>query len=301
MSNLNLSEDIQHFIDLNFTYDKKIEVYQIVGMLNKFDNKFYEDKLLDTIIRDDTLDNMSKVDLFINNLNKELLDIINTHGITLFEDSNPSTSDLLNIADTLYLIQNLEDYRYIEIIIFSNLDSKTILAELTDWLTLLSKNSFLELVESVDSSLIESIRLMIEDKGSGNEVLDKKHREYVKTFFEFINKTDCLGIKYYFLGYNNLNLENLIYSIDLDIITYVDVNILSSRAQTALDVLSLLIITNDLYEAPVLKFKKKAYLFTNKPEHVTILEKVITEICGDFSLYLEAKKEAEKHGQTRIS
>ena len=109
--------------------------------------------------------------------------------------------------------------------------------------------------------------------------------------------TECLGKKAFDNNINNLELEEVINLLDIDLPEYIDKTILieSKPAQASLDILSLLIISKDSYELPLLKFKQYNYLFTNKLENITLIENILINMINDFNDYYNAQLEAGKN------
>jgi hypothetical protein len=289
---LSLSEDLTYYIDNCFIEDRKPALYEAFALMKVFGDEFFEDELLDIIRRDDSLDSNAKYDSFNNIVKNKLIGIIYSHGITIAEEQPVTLNELNEIVQCLYTIQNLETVSYIKYLVFTESSSEAILGDLIEYLTLMSSFRFLELVEAVESSLIDSIRLLIQDKEKEDNE-DTSHRKNVLSFFKFIEDADCLGIRYYNSGYINLHLDRLLNLLPIDVPSYIDKEFKISKAQAALDVLSLLMISKDAYEFPLLAFKKNPLLFTNSLENGTTILNIIEAMLADYTLFLEAEKQRE--------
>lgn len=294
---LNLSELTLYYIQITFQEELRKVIYSSFNLLEMFGLKFYEDKYTELIPREDTIDNENKRDNFLFLLKKDINDIIKEHHIFLDADMNISLNEYNEIAHFLYIVQNLEDYSEVSYRLHAQDKAKNIIVDLIEKLTLLSKSRLLEIIEKVDDSLIDSLKSYIEDKESENstyESVDKKRIKYIQSFFKFINNHPCSGYTYYNNGYTSITIEDFSNLINENITNSIDNRILNNLPQAALDVLSILIITKDNYNLPLIKFAKYNYLFTNKLENVTKLNNVMLSILNDFNMFLEAEKQMKE-------
>ena len=225
----------------------------------------------------------------------DIYDIIKDHSIVLDSDAEPTLDECNEVAQFLYIIQNLEDYDTVSYRLNAEDTPKRIIVDLIEQYSLLSKPRIMEIIEGVDYKFIESLKNFIEDKVSDEkEHIDTKHVTYIKTFFEYIGEeTQCLGKDFYDRGYLNVTLEELTNLLTYDLADYLDKNIVNKAGQTALDVLSVLIVTKDNYDMPLMKFSKFNHLFTSKLDNVTKLTGIMMSMLGDFNMFMNAKKQKE--------
>lgn len=289
---LNLSETTIQYIDYTYQEELKRVIYTSFNLLEAFGLKFYEDKYTNLISREDTIDNDTKRDTFLLLLKKDIIKIIGEHYIFLSEGVEVTLTELNEITHFLYIIQNLEDYTEVSYRLFGEGTNRHILVELISSLTILSKVRLLEIIEHVEETLIKSLKMFISDKEElkPQEVIEKERIEYVNHFFNFIDKHDCLGLRLYSSGYTNLTLRELIDLIPFDVQKHIDNLSLTNAGQAALDILSVLIITKDNYNLPMLKFNQNSGIFTTKLENVTKYSNVILHMLNDFTQHLEAEK-----------
>lgn len=293
---ININELTLYYIQVTFQPELQKVIYTSFSVMEMFGLKFYEDKYTELIQRDDTITSDNKRDNFLLMLKKDIVQIINEHGITLDNDVEFNLNDCNEIAHFLYIIQNLEDYSDVAYRLHALDTPKNIITDLIQSLTLVSKARLLDIIESVKPELIASLKQFIEDKEDQletPEAIDTKRRKYINTFFTFIEQSDCLGKHYYDSGYTNVTLEELTNLISYNLADALDKKILTSLPQVALDILSILIITKDNYTLPLIKFSKFNHLFTSKLEHVTKLQGTMLAMLNDFNMYLEATNQKE--------
>jgi len=292
---LNIDEITNYFITVNYTEELKKQIYTSFSLFEQFGIQYYEDKYINLINRSDTIDNDTKRDTFILFLKQDLTAILNEHAIYLDNDQDVLLFDLNECVHFLYIIQNLEDYSLVSYIVHSNNPPKRIFISLMTQYTLLSEVRAMELIAIVEERFIDALKTLIESKPVlSEEQLNTEHLKYIQHFFNFTDTHTSLGLRLYKTGYTNLTLQELNNILTFNISDYVDKNIVTNLTQTALDVLSLLVITKDNYTVPLLKFNQNNGLFTHKLENVTKLETIITNILIDFNNYLEAETHKEK-------
>lgn len=264
-------------------------------ILEGFSINFYEDKYIDIISNEMTMDMDHKRDSILMNLKKDVFDIITQHDIFLDEEMLPSLSELNEVAKFLLTVQSLEDYSYVSYRLTSDTSDKNVVVSLIDHYTNLSLVRVMELVDSVSEKFVQALKTMIQDKekDTTEPVIDIDHNKYVHQFFAYTKNNTSLGLRLYEDGYQNLTLKELSQMLTFNIQEYVDKNITTNFAQTALDVFSLLVITKDAYNTPHQKFKNCASEFTYSTENITRLDKVILQMGVDFSMVLDNNKQME--------
>ena len=292
---LNLSEITIAYIRSTFIDELQTIIYNSFSLQEAFGIKYYEDKYIDLISRYDSIDRDSKQDNFILLLKKDMVKIINEHFIKINDDMDIHLNELNEIVHFLFIIQNLEDYREVDYILHSNNTPRRILITLIKRYTLLQEFRLMELLDNVEKTIIDALQAFVEDKNqTDEEELDRQRLKHINHFFNFINKTECLGLKLYEKGYSNTTLRELLDLNNFNLPDYIDKLILTNLPQASLDILSILIITKDDYTLPMLKFNQNTVLFTNKFENITKLTMTLTSMLNDFNQYLDAEKEKEK-------
>jgi len=292
---LNLSDLVTSYINFKFLPEQQSSIFQAFSLFENMGLKYYEDKYANLITQENSLMDDNIQDAFLYYLMFDLEQVINSHGIYLDNDYNPTLDELNEIVHFLFIVQHLENYEYVKYCIYSPVSNRMIVANLICYFTLLSKVRVLELISDVESTFIEALKEFVEDKEeSVTEPIDKKHLKLINAFRGFTENYPSLGLKYYDMGFSNLTLEELLNIVVDDIAYYIDEKMTKDPAEAALDVLSLLIISKDSYELPLLKFQQFNSLLTNKTENITRLNNMITDMLNDFYVYLEAEREKER-------
>lgn len=293
---LNLSELTAYYIAYNFQPELQKTIFNSFTILELFGINFYEDKYVDLIQREDTIDRDNKRDNFIQLLRQDIANVIREHYIYLDYDSEPELYELNEIANFLYMIQNREDYTEVSYRLHSDDSSRNIVIDLIEQLTTTSKVRLMEIIDHVEDTLVEALKGFTESRMTDTtpEQLNQTRLKYIQTFFNFIENTECLGLTLYQRGYTNLTLTELNDILTFSIASHIDNHLQYNTAQAALDTLSLLIVTKDDYDIPVLKFNKNTSIFTHKLENVTRLSHLILNMLNDFNMHLEATRQQEQ-------
>lgn len=291
---LNLAEITIYYVGNTFTPEQQKNIYAAFALLEAFGRKFYEDQLIDLIQRDSDITSDSKRDMFVHTLEKEIEKIIKEHFIFLNKDIPITLHEMTEVANFLYIVQSLEDYSQISYRLHAEDTPRNIIVDLIDHLSLLDKPRLMEMIAHVEDHFVDSLKEYIKDKEeTDDEKVDIKHLKHVRHFFNFIEKSDCVGLTYFNNGFTSITLRQFNDLISTNIASYIDKTIMTNRGQAALDCLSVLMICNDSYELPILKFKQNTAMFTQNLENVTKLESSMLSMLNDFNMFLEVQKQRE--------
>ncbi len=291
---LNLAEITIYYVNNTFQPELRKSIYNSLSLLESFGRKFYEDKLIDLIQREDDITSDTKRDMFIHTVQKEIEHIIKEHFIFLNADITVTLNEMNEVVNFLYIVQSLEDYGQVSYRLHAEDTARNIIVDLIDYLSLLDKPRIMEIIAHVEDHFIASLKEFIKDKEEADtEKLDIKHLKYLRHFFQFIENTKCLGHTLFNEGYSSLTLHEFNELISMNIGTYIDKTIMVNRGQAALDCLSVLLVCRDSYEIPILKFKQHTTMFTHNLENVTKLEASMLSMLNDFNMFLEVRKQEE--------
>lgn len=291
---LNLDELTLYYINTTFQSELKPVVYASFSIMEMFGIKFYEDSYIDIIRREDTASSDDKKDIFMHLLKRDINNIILEHGIVISDEMEVMLTEYNEIAQFLYLIQNLEDYTEVGYRLHAADKARLILIDLIVQLSFLSKPRLLDIIVSVKDGLISSLKDYIADRiedTSDEPPYDVKRKDYIDSFFSFIDEEDCLGLELYRDGYTNVTLHELNDLLTFSLSDHIDRTIVTNPAKAALEVLSLLVITKDTYSLPILKFSKNTGIFTSKMDNVAKINSIMLRMLNDFESRLYAEKQ----------
>lgn len=279
---LNLDNLTINFIENNYLDEDKQVIYAAFTLIDNFSKAYYEDPYIDML----TSDGVDQSDNFMAQLRSDIIQIIREHYIYLNLDNTPKLQELVEIASFLLLIQNLEGYDDVAYRLYADDSSINIISDLIEQYSLLPKYRVLELIDTVDDSLITVIKRFVEDKIKDTTTdVNLVRINSLKSFIKFIGETDCIGKQYYYFNLENIYLKDLELVTGIDISDTLEEKISVNRAGACLDILSLLLMCKDSYEVPILAFKKNYNLFLNKDEDLLKIEPTLIKMVGDFIDY----------------
>lgn len=294
---LNLSDITGYYIEHSFTDAQKLLLLNGFTILESFnfDGGFYEDKYVNLISSEDTASD-SKHLSFMMNMTQDLANVVEQHGIVISKDIPFDLASLVEVTHGLILLANLEDYSEVAYRVNGTSDNRTILVDLLERYSTLSKCKLMESIESVGDQLIESIRDLSKDAlNEESNTVDVKHKSYLDKFFKFTEQTPCLGLTLYQKGYStSLTFDELINILPYSLTSYVEKESITNLPQVALDVLSLLTLTRDDYDKPIFKLKLMSGLVSSDLQLIGRISAVILKIMNDFSMFLEVSKQEER-------
>lgn len=292
---LNLSEDLINYILFVMDEVRQQTTLECFSIFEGFSLPNYEDKYMDLIYSADQMDSGVAQGVFLGHLQADLLTVINQHGIELFPEESSNLAELIEIAACLLLLPKLEDKTYINYRVNSSDTSKNVLTQLLVKYSGLTEFRCMEMIQNVSNKLIEAIKENCASAEEDTVPLSTKHKWFVDEFFSFIGDTPCLGRDLREDGYSGkVSLDELLNLLPFHFETKIDKTLEVNPAQSALDILSVLVITTDDFEVPLQKFKEHSELFTTNTVHVTRLSAMMFSIVNDFNLHLAAVKESEK-------
>jgi hypothetical protein len=291
-----VDEIIVFFIENNYIDAKKKELYTSLSILEKFGLKFYQDSLLDLLVDDGKYESIDKQEILEHYLKSRVLEIINEHGIIMQDDSSTRLEEINNLGSFLFIIQRLEDYGDISYRLFAEDKAENILIDIVEHFTLIPKYRLMEIVESIDDKLLLALRALVTDKTKSADLVDVAHLETFNLFIKFIDKHECLGVTLFNLGFKDIELRDLFSLSPINIRDEITKNIALKPAQTALDVISIMLLCVDTYNEPLAKLKANTDIFFENLAKYISIDKTIGNIYSDFetfkSNYLKGMVEA---------
>lgn len=292
---LNISSEVLYYIVNKFHTDKQTVIFQSFGLLEAFNLKYYEDKYINLISKEDTIDDNEKMDKFIQFLEDDIREIITDHYITLTQE-DIDLYTLNEIAQGILLLCSLEDYTLVNYILSGDNTPRDKFIALMAKYTLLTEYTLYETIIEVSDALIESLEKFSTDKSKNQDpnYIETKYLNTLQEFFKFIDNTDCIGLRLYSSGYIGLTFDEVLRLIPLDFSLYLEPIILSSKAKASLEILSLLMLGIDSYELPLLQLQKYTPILIHDTTIITTITTIITDMLTDFKTHLDVVNQTKQ-------
>jgi hypothetical protein len=293
---LNISDEVMYYVTNKFHPDNQKFVLDSFGLLEAFGLKFYEDKYINLVSMQDTIDSIDKEDMFITSLENDIRSIIEDHYITLTKN-HIDIYTLNEIAHAILLICSLEDYTLVQYVLSADRPARDMFITLVVMYSLLHEFTAMEAIQEVDDKLIQAIDKLAQDKSTeiSQESIEQKYNNLVNSFFSFIQNTDCIGRRLYTGGYVNMNYQDLLDLIPMSIPDYIENNLTTNITQAALDILSLLMIAKDTQQYPLLELEKQIPYIVQDTTAITKITSIIKNMLNDFKDYLDVSTATKNH------
>lgn len=292
---IGISEVVSYYITNTFQQKTIREIYSSFGLLELFGSLYYEDKYVTLIATAENMDRVTVQDTFLTLIKKDILDVISEHQVTVELSSEPTLSELNEIAHVIHLLEVIDDYDSLSYIINSDNTPRMKFIELLKLYSKLEEYRSMELIEDVPEGFIEALRRYIEYKITEQTVTpDEKHRKAILSFFAFANM-DTLGKTLYEDGYTDLTLDELVKLCRVNIFKRINDTLRTGYdlPMTALTILSILMVCKDTYQIPLLAFANNSNLFLEDSDDVLRVSDVMTKMLADYTIFIEAQKAKE--------
>lgn len=296
-----ISELTDAYIGMRFPPILQSQISQALTLLDRLGVKYYEDDLEAIIAMEGLIEPDDIQSLFLNKITRYLNEVLKEHHITLSTEQDILFGERLEVCQFLLLVQSLEDRTFLGYLVFSDDTPRRKLCGLLARYSYLTEVRAMEIIGDVQDDLIAAMKKLCEEDSYQVVYIQKKQRLEWRAFTEFIgeNVTTIAHILNE-QGFNHIPLRHL---LDLALPTIAErLNTFKdSRAQQALDIISLLLFCQDTYQIPLMEYDKYATELLSSMDDVSATRDIIVKMLKDFSVYREAFFEKLKlaKGETR--
>ncbi len=276
-----MDELIDAYIEANINCDLASDVRSSFILLSLFGDQFAEGYFINTLSLDGVADKNDIYDEFFNLLYKRLNEILSQHFLTI--NSPPSLAYVNEIVSALALFQSLDDYETASIILDGEDDDIDKVANIFSGLCSLEVPDILEHLEIESSKFIEGLKEFVRSKEKDleepiDQIAQKNILPTMKNLKAFLGENECVGINILKHGYSvGYEFSYYVSLLDVDEIVKEDNLVL-----TALNLLSLLLVSKDTYQLPMVAFDKIVGDFLSTKEQAEKCRLIISAIYTDF-------------------
>lgn len=251
----------------------------------------YEDDLINLIAASDDMSGDDVRDNFVYRIRQALEKVIDEHMIKVDPESEPTLSELNDLAKFIYCIQDLEETSAVEYRLHGAGTSKQILLDIMSTYSKLYKFRAMEIISSVDDKLIKAMQAMVKDKAETTDKNASKHLKLWREFTKFLGlETHCLGLTLRENGYFGLKLKEVNSLLKPTVPMRVKQIVHSNIPQTSLDLLSVLLLCSDTYEDPMGALSSQAAELFMTTDNIGQIKQCMNVMYLDFNNYLQAAK-----------
>ena len=283
-----INDDLEAYMKMVFSNELIDIINHSFELYEMFQLPDYETTFTDLLMMSDNTTPDNTRDRFLIAINDKLDFIINEHKMTLISDVSISQKN--EVLDALYLIQDLASYKDMLNILEADLGVEEKLAEVLSELCTLTSLDILSIVDSIEPELLnnlkdfaytrESMLASVKPISDNDKIIINK----LRLFKEFSGEYIALGV---FLVSNNI-------LIGLSLTEYIKYVVEAFKDKTNKDlayhIYSLMLLTKDYHENPLLGFKEHGDLFFNDLNHIALVDVELNKLHAEFDKFLINKK-----------
>lgn len=280
---------VSEYVNQTFTEEYKQDILTSFDLFEKFNYLDYEESLIDVINNQSYVTGSDLKDSFVLELNKKLDYVINQHEIYLTDEA--TVEDKIEIMSALYCFQNLEDYTGVIRMLESFESDYEILSVIISDICMLTSTRMMAILDRFSPSLLINMKLYITNleatKENNDERADNKILINLKKYFKFLEQS-CLAE--YFIR-DGIRIEQRFYSY----ISYCENNIVSSYDEiTAKNFLSIILMSSDGYNNPLMVYRKYGYRILQDLNRVSSVETHVIRLLNNFNERKKAEDEKNR-------
>lgn len=280
---------VSEYVNQTFTEEYKQDILTSFDLFEKFNYLDYEESLIDVINNQSYLTGADLKDSFVLELNKKLDYVINQHEIYLTDEA--TVEDKIEIMSALYCFQNLEDYTGVIRMLESFESDYEILSVIISDICMLTSTRMMTILDRFSPSLLINMKLYITNleatEENNDERADSKILINLKKYFKFLEQS-CLAE--YFIR-DGIQIGQRFYSY----ISYCENSIVSSYDETtAKNFLSIILMSSDGYNNPLMVYRKYGYRILQDLNRVSSVETHVIRLLNNFNERKKAEDEKNR-------
>ena len=280
---------VSEYVNQTFTEEYKQDILTSFDLFEKFNYLDYEESLIDVINNQSYLTGADLKDSFVLELNKKLDYVINQHEIYLTDEA--TVEDKIEIMSALYCFQNLEDYTGVIRMLESFESDYEILSVIISDICMLTSTRMMTILDRFSPSLLINMKLYITNleatEENNDERADNKILINLKKYFKFLEQS-CLAE--YFIR-DGIRIGQRFYSY----ISYCENSIVSSYDETtAKNFLSIILMSSDGYNNPLMVYRKYGYRILQDLNRVSSVETHVIRLLNNFNERKKAEDEKNR-------
>ena len=290
-----MDELIQTFMEGTFTEDLQQEIERSFSIFDAFEYDQASPPFIDVITNQSNMAACDMHDAFITELHIALNFILRQHMLKMTPDATIYQKN--EILQGLHHLQRLEDYTPI-IRTLETLESDEYqLATVLSMVSMLDVGTLLHLIESFNPKLLKMLKTYIYNKEESlpeEQRSDKKLVNHIKLF------TKVFGDKN--LGTQMVRGQLRTGELFETYVDYIrDTFTGETDQETALNLLSVIYISSDGFNSPLLVYRKYSYQLLQDLEKTSKIEVEILRYISQLAEYQKAKDEKDRLHQTVVS
>lgn len=290
-----MDELLQIFVEEYFSEDFQQEVNRSFGLFDHFEHNQAYDGMVGIIMNESNLGGDAMRDMFVDELNVQLNFVLEQHMIQLVDIATIYEKNEVLLA--LAHVQDLEDYtgiiRTLETLESPESQFARVIAELS----MLDEGKVMEILKELNPRVLQILKDYIYKKEEAREVVETVDPKQLKQlrFFAQVLGTDTLGGR---LVAGGLRVGER-FETYLDLIQ--DMVVAADEQTTGTNILSVIYLSVDGLNSPLLVFRKYSYRLLQDIDKVSRVETVILNLIAKLNEHQKAEDEKARQSQTNVT
>lgn len=286
-----MEEIINVFVENHFTEEFTEQVHISFGLFTALDYDLPFQAFADMAMNESSVDTSTMKDTFVLKLHEHLNFVLTQYKIKLVDWAKIEEKN--EIIRALVAILHVEDYTGIIRSLETMEPDEVQLSEALSEFTTFDITKIMELLEEVSPVTIQTLKNFIYEKEKAEELQNYTEPKIIRhmRFFNEVFGKDNLA--YHMVSGQMLTGQTFETYIPFVIQVY---NPAADIKKTALDILSVLFISSDGFNSPLLTYRKNSHKLIDE---LNVITKVEVEILNHIAKLAEHKKAADE--KARVS
>ncbi len=287
---------IKAYVEANFNTEVVNLFARAFNAFDDFNLPDYEIGYFNIIGMEDNISPEDLKDAFVNLTYDSIKTIFTAHLVYFSEEI--TFSEQVEILEGLFKLQNLSDYTAVMTELATSETDEEKFATILSQITILSMETILNLVTEIDPAFMSTLQTFVEEKEkalghklSSSVELQRKIVDALKTFKVFmeseLKQKTAIGFT---LVESNVILGQPLRSY----LPFVKDGLVSANLeQLTLDIYSLILLTDEGYNDPLVTYRKYNHLLLDDPMSIARVDSLLLNLISKYHAYLDSKTVVE--------
>lgn len=280
------------FCDTYLSDEYKAEVFRSFQLFDFFEYRQASQGFIDILNDANNISSDDLKDRFTQELHDKLDFMLNEHTVKLTDEATIHEKNELLYA--FGLIQHLEDYTGVIRILESFEDNETQLSLILEDLCVLDQTQIMMIVESFQPKILATLKAFIYQKESEETTIDDRDAKILRNLRQFFGVHGKDNI-----AYKLIEANMLVGARFTTYLPYVEGNLVEENNDaTALNILSLIYMSIDGFNNPLLMYRKYSYQLLHDLNKVSAIEVLVMRLMAKFNEAKDVQNEKDRLSQT---
>lgn len=284
------------YIETNFTQELSQELLKSLQLFDHFNYKAIYEKVFNRIMDAHNQDSAELRDNIVLDIREGLNFIFKAHTILVYDDASIANQNELLTA--LALLMRLEDYQPILTVLDSMESDEEILASIICDLCSFDEVKLFTVIREFNPDLLETIKTYAQGKTLVEDVddLGRERSSCIDSLavFKELYGEDALGVQM-------LKSQAIVGAPFRSYIPFIENDMVGqNHEQTAKNFLSVLLLSGNGNNAPIITYKKYVERFINSIEEIQKIEPIMLKMINEIENYRRAKHDQKRVPQASI-